>query len=196
MSTVIKPGTYHPLGYLVYAYVNAAGRPFTGGKAQRELMAHQARVTGECEGVATGVAALLNQERGKAFPRLEWIPEIQVHDVQKWLDSVVERVKEDKAEKNSLANDKEISAEDRKARLKVIEDEQWTWILEGYDALINVEELREADIERRREAILSGAEQPTEEDREWITERAEKARREAEELARILMPDNKVSVPQ
>jgi hypothetical protein len=109
---------------------------------------------------------------------------------------VVERVKEDKAEKNSLANDKEISAEDRKARLKVIEDEQWTWILEGYDALINVEELREADIERRREAILSGAEQPTEEDREWITERAEKARREAEELARILMPDNKVSVPQ
>lgn len=190
VSTVIHTKTYNPLATLVHRYVNAANRPYSGGKAKRDEMAHIARVTGECEGVASGIAALVNVERAKRFSAVEWIDECHDTDLRAWLGEVVERVRKDNERRMQIANSKEDDHETRKAAVRQIDEEQWAWIVEGFNERVAPPELDEKLKEARKQAILKGELEPTEDDREWLAEHVAKAKAEAEKLAAILGPSS------
>lgn len=170
---VISPENYEPIFELVERCHIATVAPFSG-KAKRDEMAHAARQQAFREATAAALATFGNAQRARKYPNGRFIEAMDENLLQTWLVKCSDRLVDERAEASNL--------EEKQATTVQLAKE----FLAEFQSFVFTADLENAERDRRRKAIMSGEEQPTEEDREWIAEEIEKQRQSMAELQKII----------
>jgi hypothetical protein len=181
---VSNPHTYSPLMYLVHEFTNNQGRTMIGA-TKRDQIAHDNRHKGIDEGIAHGIAELLNVERAKWLNKWQHFPMVDVWEVTKVLVEIQKRNLEDAALKADLPVENE-KREERRQLTQEIDDEFERFCLGLFDKLVHTDELVLSEQSRHRQAVLKGEEEASDEDQAWVRELAEKAEAQRQQLLALL----------
>lgn len=154
------------------------------GTTKIALARSTSRGVGIRKGVALGVAAMLTKIRGEycaKWPRVEMISSF---DVESYLRD--HEAEWDKHQAKSHTG--RMTAEEREERQKWRDDFITKMVNELHDLAIS-DQIKATELERHQRAVLQKAEEPTEEDREWLDAKLKQAQQLWNEIAGLIPED-------
>lgn len=176
---------YNPVMALLTDWRDHRDRQMLPGAGRR---VDEARKDGENlgydRGIADALAVFANQMRVQMYDKWEMIPILTGHDILrvvmmpsiKLLKELMEQVD------NEDLKDKKEQRDRRNEALS-------SWLFKTSEMLDKAalpEDMMQREIERHRQAVLDGQEEPTEEDREWILETLGKVKQQWSSIERLL----------
>ena len=157
---------------LIAAYCQGRKGPSLGTKVEQAR--DEGRADGWRNGVAEALGYWLSVKRRDSLPHSRWVELITDSDVSEALAPYVERFHE--------------ARNAPKPKEKDVPSEFELFMTEAYDALMQLvvtEEQRRLDDEARRELILKGEAEPTEDDADWIDQIRDEAHRRLTEFDKL-----------
>jgi len=177
MTVMSNAESYSPIAALVNDLVRDRDRTGTGS-TQKDKARSDGLILGTFKGRCDGVAAFLTDQRMQKYVKLGMLPVVDSFDVEKIIRRYFELIHEEEANLPDGQN--------RHAARKEIMEKLWGWLSDELNRLTFPADLEEAELDRRRAAILAGEEVPLEEDKEWLEAHIADLQEAADRVARLL----------